>query len=457
MRSAAVLTRPAAGPARALPWLALVREPIVWLAALTLLGFGLRVAWVLHQDYFPLGGDGRWYLVVARNISEGRGYVIGWDGEGHEMTGLGQPTAFWPPVYPLMLAGAFKVFGISMTAAKLLNAALGALAIPLVFLLGRAVFDRRTALLGAAIFAFLPEPVLSVPVVLSEFPFTVLLLGALVVLVAAPPSRHRWLATLLFGLLAGLAVLTRGPGLVLVPVALLFWWQRDGFRAASRSALLLALGLAITVGPWTLRNALVLDAPVTFATSAGVNLRIGHGPDADGTYVYPDEIQPSDGWNTLYHAMQPDEEVGRNDEYTRRAIEYARTHPQRELQLAGAKLAWLFRADPDDLLRQLETLGTVPIEPAALRAALPPLVYVSHYGLLALAAIALPLWFRVRDPKTCLLVSTVALYALFHVAFFGLPRYHLPILPLFALSAAWLLVRLWDVRDHSGSAGSTRP
>jgi hypothetical protein len=185
-----------------------------------------------------------------------------------------------------------------------------------------------------------------------------------------------------------------------------------------------------------------------------VNLRIGHGPDADGKYVYPDEIEETDGWNTLYHAMQPDEEVERSAEYTRRAIEYARTHPQRELQLAGARLAWLFRADPDDLLRQLEALGTVRIEPSPLRAALPTLLYVSHYGLLALAGIALPFWLRLRDPKTCLLVSTVVLYALFHVAFFGLPRYHLPILPLLALSAAWLLVRLWDSRSHNASPRS---
>ncbi len=447
MRSAAALARLLPSSTYPLSLARLLRLPLFWLAALTVLGLGLRTAWALEQDYFPLGGDGRWYLVVAKNVAEGRGYVIDWDEDGHEVPGDGEPTAFWPPGYPLLLAGAFKLLGASMTTAKLLNAALGALAIPLVFLLGRALFDERTGLLGASLFAVLPEPVISSPLVLSEFPFTVLLLAALVVLLARPSPRPRPLAPLLFGVLAGLAVLTRGQGVVLIPLAGIFWLQRDGPRAAGRSLLLVALGLALTLGPWTARNALVLDAPVPVATSVGANLRIGHGPDANGQFVWPDAIEESDGWNTLYFAMQPGQEVERNGTYTRRALDYFWTHPWDEVVLAGQKLSWLSRVDPDQLIKQLETLGAAPVEPGGFRRALPAIVAVSHYGLLALAGLSLPFWFRARDPKAMLLVLLVLFYALFHVAFFGLPRYHLPLLPVLVLPAAWLLVRAWDSRS----------
>jgi hypothetical protein len=39
-----------------------------------------------------------------------------------------------------------------------------------------------------------------------------------------------------------------------------------------------------------------------------------------------------------------------------------------------------------------------------------------------------------------LLSSVVVFYALFHVLFFAQPRFHLPLLPVLAVAAAWPLV-----------------
>ena len=57
-----------------------------------------------------------------------------------------------------------------------------------------------------------------------------------------------------FGLLTGLAALTRGQGLVLAPVAVLFWLSRDGWRSALRQSVVLVLGgvalIACAIPAW---------------------------------------------------------------------------------------------------------------------------------------------------------------------------------------------------------------
>jgi hypothetical protein len=185
-----------------------------------------------------------------------------------------------------------------------------------------------------------------------------------------------------------------------------------------------------------------MHAFVPVSTNIGFNLRVGHSPDANGVFFWPEPIDKTDRWNTLYYALRPDQEVRRSNIYAKRAFDYATSHPRRELVLSAQKLVWLFRVAPeDDLVGGLSTLGATPIQPAALRAAVPPLVYVTHYSLLALAAVAFAFWLRLREPKVILLISVVALWALFHVAFFSLPRYHLPLLPILSIAAAWLLVR----------------
>jgi len=423
--------------------LSFLRSAGFWLAVVVLAGAGLRLAWTQTHDFFPLGGDGRWYLVVAANMADGRGYVIDFDEEGREVAGDGEPTAFWPPGYPLVLAGAMKLVGPGMTAVALVNVTAEAVTILLVFLLGRALAGARVGLLGAALYAVLPEPIFSAEFAMSEPAFTALFLSGLLVLAVNPGARLRPYAPLLFGLLAGLAMLTRGVGLVLLPTAALFWLLRDGPRSAGRSLLFACLGVVLLVGPWTIRNALQLHEFIPVSTNIGVNLHTGHSQDATGRFRWPEPIDESDSWNTFYHAEQPGEEARRNRIYTRRAFDYFWSHPLDELTLAGKKLYWLFRVDPQpDLVAALSTLGATPVEPPALARALPPLVMATHYTLLLLAAAALPFWIRRRQPLAATLVAVVVLWALFHVAVFAMPRYHLPLLPILSIAAAWTLAEI---------------
>ncbi|MEX0786980.1 MAG: hypothetical protein WD939_10110, partial [Dehalococcoidia bacterium] len=56
------------------------------------------------------------------------------------------------------------------------------------------------------------------------------------------------------------------------------------------------------------------------------------------------------------------------------------------------------------------------------------------YALAFAATLLLPFWVR-RDANGLLLVNVVVVWTLFHIAFLGEPRYHIPLYPLFIIAA----------------------
>ncbi len=436
--------RSLAGGAEALPRVSLRRlsTTLRWVAGLTAVGLTLRLVWVFYTDTIPLGGDPGWYYVVAINVAKGHGFVSNAQASlvGVEV-GPGEPTAFWPPAYSLVLAGYWKVAGIGIESAKVLNAVLGALTIPFVYLLGRELYGRRVALAGAALFAVFPNAIAWVPVLFPEQLFVLLFVAALWLLVAHPvPTVERWWPLAAFGLLVGAATLTRGQGAVLVPIALTYWLMRAGWRPALLGSAVSLAAAAAIISPWTARNWLELDAFVPIATNSGAALRAGHAPDSIGTTKWTeDEI---DGFRMDQSLYRPDWEVKGYREYTNRAIEYAFTHPGHELELTGSKIYHLYRTD-SGVMPWLTNLGAYPIRPAALQDALPSLFDASYYGLLFAALAWAPLWLR-RSANGLLIASVVAWWTVFHIVFLGEPRYHVPLYPVFAIAAAAVGAALLD-------------
>lgn len=399
---------------------------------LTLAGLALRLAWVLYVDTIPLGGDPHWYYVVGINLAQGYGFVANAN-ELFEVPGPGEPTAFWSPAYPFVLGGLFKVFGVSITAAKVLNALFGALTVPFVYLLGSAIFSRRVGIAGAAIYAVFPNAIAWTPLLFPEQLFTLLFVAALWLLVAFPVAGPRgWRAAAALGALIALATLTRGQGAVLVPVAAVYWLMRWGWRPAAQATAVSLVAAAIVITPWTVRNAVELHAFIPISTNSAAAIRAGHAPDSTGTTKWTsDRVNGVPMWEMM---RDPDWEVASYREYTRRGIDYALTHPARELRLTGWKIYHTYRTD-SDVVPWLTTLGATPIDSQALEEALPEVLDASYYVLLFAAVLSVPLWFR-RDANAALLVNVVLMWTLFHVAFLGEPRYHVPLYPAFALAAA---------------------
>ena len=405
---------------------------VVAVGGLTLLAFALRLAWVLYTDATPLGGDPHWYYTVGINIANGDGFVANRNALW-EVPGPGEPTAFWPPGYPFALGALFKVFGVSITSAEVLNAVLGALTIPFVYALGKEIFSRNVGLASAALFALFPNVIAGTPLLFPEPLFGLIFTGALWLLVARVPSpENHWLLVAAFGLLTGIAMLTRGQGAALVPVAALYWLGRSGWRPAVLGTTVAVVAAVAVIAPWTVRNAIELHTFIPISTNSAAALRVGHNEDSTGTTKWTDEV--IDGFRMWESPYKPEWEVKGYRVYTDRAINYALTHPIHEVELSGRKVYHLYRSD-SVMLPFLTTLGATPLRPDGLESGLRYGLDASWYALVFTAVLLLPFWLR-RDAKRLALVNLVAVWTLFHVAFLGEPRYHVPLYPIFIIAAA---------------------
>ena len=410
------------------------------LAALLALAAGLRLACIFAIDVDPRSGfhlDMTWYDLAALRLTQGA-LLRAPDGT---------PTAFWPPGYPLLLAATYSVFGPHLLAAKLLNVALSVATCFFVFALGTRLFGARVGLCAAAILALLPDHIWYAPLLLSEVAFTALL-AALLWLFAVWSERRvegsRWI---LFGACVGAAALVRGTASLFLVVPFAAWWIAERRLApALRRTLLAAVGMAALIAPWTLRNAIVMHAPIAIASSVGMSFLYTHNPEAEGTATLRHAHYRSERLRDLRALPQPEREVAEMRAGLREGLDWMLSHPGRELALVPARWLALFRhghagldwAQPrhgpasegeDEAPRALAAADAHP--------ALAAISDLSFYLLLALAAIGVPGTWARGGAGALALPLTVA-YGLFvhGVLFYGEPRYHAPLLPVLALLAA---------------------
>jgi len=406
----------------------------------------VRVAWVALADVDPRRDfqfDMTWYDLAALRLLDG---AVLRDANG-------APTAFWPPGYPFLLAALYAVFGSSLLVAKLANVALAAVSTGLVYALGRRLFGARTGLAAAAIFAVLPDAVFLAPLVLSETLFTTLLCAALWLFARleerSPPARAfpHWLS---LGLLVGAALLTRGAGVALLATLALAWWAGEGLRTSLRRTAVVAAGALAVVLPWTLRNAIVMDAPILLSTSVGMSFLYAHNPIADGSESLA-MVRHREEMLAPYRGMtNPEKEVAEMRAGVQAALRFMAEHPVRELLLVPRRWLHLYRHGHAGLEWARAGPGGrgAVLSPGADRV-LAAVSDALFFALLALAALGLPRALRGRRAAALALPFAVASFMLLHgVLFVGNPRYHAPLLPVLSLLAACGAERLAR-RAHS--------
>ena len=205
------------------------------------------------------------------------------------------PTAQQPPLYPLILAAIFKVFGVFSTMSAYvgvgLNIMAGALTSLLLLRLGKWYFNERVGIAAAWIWtlpwtygALAFSASLSSPH-LAALGFTALLL----LLTKIPASNRNWFA---LGIFCGVLVLLQAS-LLTVFLAYIVWLfiRRNRFR---EPVLLCCLGLVLVVTPWTLRNRLILGRFIPLRDNFGLELWLGNRPSMQGTVDYSGDFPDHD-------------------------------------------------------------------------------------------------------------------------------------------------------------------
>ena len=218
---------------------------------------------ILYGHFFFPGfyglSDACDYADLGRNIAEGKGFV------NHNIYPLSlcfpflrelpQPTPLWPPGYPLILAGAFRLFSPSDTTVLWLNTILLLLTVPLVYVLGLHFYNRRVASLAALFFGtsqfVLYLLIIANSEIVATFLFTAFLLLVL--------KGRRILSYLIAGLLLGILLLTRYPLIFILPA--IFIYLKKEWRFEFKKFVWLLILPLLLVLPWLVRNYLLFGSP----------------------------------------------------------------------------------------------------------------------------------------------------------------------------------------------------
>ncbi len=221
----------------------------------------------------------------------------------------GQPTAFRPPLYPLLLAAPLACGLPPIVAVLLINLLTTVVCcIATGWLAGVLLLARRPALLCVAAVALDPLLLRYSLQPMTEVPCAALLTLACAVSARVCQPTARPLTIFSSGLLLAVAALIR-PTVLLAAAAI--WLQlvictlRPGKPAVAGQTpappLLLALGIALGLAPWLTRNAIQFRAFIPATTHGGYTLALGNNPDfyrdvIRGTDQFPWEGAALDRW-----------------------------------------------------------------------------------------------------------------------------------------------------------------
>ena len=408
----------------------------LWLYAILAFALAVRLlAGVWWQQRLPPGKafgfpDSESYWELARTIARGQPYEFGPE----------KYAIFRTPGYPLLLAPLFLVDGDRphVLCARAISALLGTAAVWGVAALAKLLFDRRTALVAAAIAAVYPEAIAQSTFVLSEAPFCPLMVWQLVAWARAWQKRSLTWASLA-GVLAGLATLMRPSWLLFIPFALAIGlvMGRDRRQQALISGVML-VALCVTMTPWWIRNYVVASRLVPTTLQVGASLYDGLSPTANGAsdmrfverFVVEQRAADQRAGGKLPGIFE--DRLDRRMRYA--SINWARANPRRVAELVGIKFLRMWSPLPN----------AAEFRSSTLRLALA----LTYTPLIVLAAVGL--WrFGRRDWPYVLCALPAVYFTCLHVIFVSSIRYRQPAMLLLIVLAAGVIVELTRARTET--------
>lgn len=370
----------------------IVRWGLVFLGAAA-----VRLAyWAFVTPHWVPDADADQYVHLSRSLAAGRGFGLVFPQLAHH------PTAFRPPLYPLLLTPGSWLFDGALWPGRLLNVVLGSLVAVLAGVLAARIAGRRAGLVAGAVVAIYPPLVANDTITLTEPLALALLLGAVLAV-----DARRWA---LAGGAVGLLLLTRPNGYLVVLVLAAYAWAHIGPRAALGLA---AIAVAILV-PWLVRNHIQLGT-WSATTSDGFTLAAVYGEPAQqaGGFVDP-AFSPA--YDDTTHRLARFDEAAWNRLLQREAIDAVRANPGYVGQVARRNVRGYFDLDPG--------LNRWPERNDGRRwgfrqAALPIYAAVTVAGLVGLARCR-------RDPRVIVVLVLVAQYVALSLLLVAPPRLRAP-------------------------------
>ena len=368
------------------------RNPIVHGCAFFFLIAGLIYSYSLGDNLrYP---DAQKYYAVAVNVASGNGYSV--DGVN--------PTAFFVPVWPLVLAFFIKL-GVPIWGLRYLNFIFLAACVYII----RSILRRNQAEAGAPIAAVLliGYGVLfyTAGTLYTQTLATMEILLIVRLVIGQPFGYGRAVA---LGGLSALLILTHPSG-VFIPPLVVFWLLLPKNFHLLRKTVISALVAVLLISIWSYRNYTAFDRFIPITSHGADTLYFGNNPDisldAWYTYFYEDE----------YKEVQKLPEAEKNSYYLHKTLEFWKEQPGVAIKLYLTKLVDYFNFYDHLYVKQEFSLTRRVI------------MFVTYYPLLLCLILRLFSACRVSLSKTEKLLTAVYIVsALFYALFLPRIRFRLP-------------------------------
>lgn len=414
-------------------WKESFRDPL--LAGILVFAFLVRFLAVPVIHRAGSTSDEREYTFIAKNLLAGDGFV---DSNG--------TRSVRAPLYPSALAGSLLLDGGTLTIGYLLNVLSGTLAVGLVYLLtGAAGGNRSASRYAAGLAALFPGLIIYSTLLQTEALYLLFFLTAilLAILLSRAPTIGKGIA---FGLVGGLAGLTRAVFVPFFPILLLAsalgrvvkgMWNLSAFAIA-------LLAFVLTMLPWGIRNYSLHGRVIPVSTFAGPSLLLGNNPYSHGT------TRLAEGFDEWLDQKLEDRTGKRKEELSEVvwsetsediAFEYIREHPRKWasnlLRKAQVMLAYPITNSDSDVPLQMIAVGAEAfLLLAAVLGLLTPLTLERRRVQVGDTPGDAIYRLKAHASRTlALLAGVVAAFLLVHTLLHAEARYRLPLVPLLCAMA----------------------
>lgn len=194
---------------------------------------------------------------------------------------FGNEAFFRAPGYAYFLAIIYKVFGINMLVARIVQIVIGSINCVLTAKIGTLLFRKRVGMIAGFAACIYPLMIyfdgeLLIPTLLMFF----ILLGFYITFTHKKKiiSKWRWLVN---AVCWGLGAITR-PNVLLFLITLPIWLKNTVKKHWKTVLLFGVVGVAVVILPITIRNFVISKELVLIAWQGGTNFYIGNNPHADG-------------------------------------------------------------------------------------------------------------------------------------------------------------------------------
>jgi hypothetical protein len=344
------------------------------------------------------------------------------------------PTAWFTPIYPYLVAGIFKIWGIYTDPSKLviitLNCAFAALTVIPIYYTAQRTFGKAAALGASWAWVFLPSALFYPIAWIWDTAMAALFLSLIFWATLVVSEKKKILPWIGYGALWATGVLINPSMLSLLPflAGWALWQSRKNSTQWPKFATGMLLIFALGLVPWTVRNYRVFGKMIVLRSNFGLELWLGNNPDVPD--LWSPWLHPNENMDEAmkYKNMG---EIHYMEEKQREAFAFMRTHPADTMNFMYRRFVenWLAISDSP-----VDFWGTTPLYIRAF--------FVLNVILSLFTFLGVLFAYRFRNPQAFPYAMVPLIFPIIFYITHASLRYRFPMDPIMMILAAYGMVSM---------------